>query len=79
MNSVYQMSILETETASNKTQGVVLALVAAEPYDVSSPPRETETLRTLRMYNLASLINLAKWAISQRVQGPTGFDLSVLS
>lgn len=62
-DSVYQMSMLEIQSAENATpQGVVLAL--AGPIAESS--RDHETMRTLRMYNLASLISLAKWTISQQ-------------
>lgn len=57
------MSLLEVENIGESTpQGVVLALVGSE-----SEGKEHDGLRTLRMYNLASLISLAKWAISQKV------------
>lgn len=60
------MSILEAEsTGDGVQQGVVLALVGSEPNDYS--PRDQEPARTLRMYNLASLISLAKSTISQQV------------
>ncbi|KZT71553.1 hypothetical protein DAEQUDRAFT_763780 [Daedalea quercina L-15889] len=61
---VYQMSVLEMESTGQGTpQGVVLALVGPVPEDLS---REQEGVRTLRMYNLASLVSLAKWAIAQK-------------
>ncbi|KAH9938111.1 uncharacterized protein B0H18DRAFT_1080888 [Fomitopsis serialis] len=50
---VYQMS------------GVVLALVGPVPDETS---KEQEGIRTLRMYNLASLVSIAKWAIAQKGQ-----------
>lgn len=59
---VYQMSILEVEDTGESTpQGVLLALVGPETEN------EQEPVRTLRMYNLASIISLAKWAVSQKV------------
>ncbi|KAJ7167806.1 hypothetical protein C8R46DRAFT_950927 [Mycena filopes] len=59
--SVFQMSILELDNAS----GVVLMLVGPEP---ESPLAESG--RTVRMYNLASLISLAKWAIANKGAHP---------
>ncbi|ETW84114.1 hypothetical protein HETIRDRAFT_381493 [Heterobasidion irregulare TC 32-1] len=60
---VYQMSLLEVEdTGEGTPQGVVLALVGPE---VDSP-KDQEPPRTLRMYNLSSLISLAKWAMSEK-------------
>lgn len=57
------MSILEVEDTGESTpQGVLLALVGSEP------DNEQECVRTLRMYNLASIISLAKWTISQKVR-----------
>lgn len=64
---VYQMSILEAvSTGQGTPQGVVLALVGP----VVDWSKEQEGIRTLRMYNLASLISLAKWAIAQKGQHP---------
>ena len=61
------MSILEIESIGEGTpQGVVLVLVGPE---VESP-RDQESFRTLRMYNLASLISLAMYTISQEVHLP---------
>lgn len=58
------MSLLEVEdTGEGTPQGVVLALVGPE---VDSP-KDQEPPRTLRMYNLSSLISLAKWAMSEKV------------
>ncbi len=58
------MSILESESTGEGTpQGVVLALVSTE----SDSSKEQESPRILRMYNLASLVSLAKWASTQKV------------
>ncbi|KAF7335275.1 hypothetical protein MSAN_02338200 [Mycena sanguinolenta] len=58
---VFQMSILELDNAS----GVVLMLVGPEP---ESPlVKDSECQRTVRMYNLGSLISLAKWAVANKV------------
>ena len=67
--SVYQMSVLEMESTGQGTpQGVVLALVGSV---IDDPSKEQEGIRTLRMYNLASLVSLAKWAIAQKVSRPS--------
>ncbi|KAJ7055076.1 hypothetical protein C8F01DRAFT_1160971 [Mycena amicta] len=58
--SVFQMSILELDNAN----GVVLMLVA--PETETPVGKETEAHRTVRMYNLASLISLAKWAVANK-------------
>ena len=64
LSSVFQMSFLELESVGDGTpQGVVLALVGPD----SNSPRDQEGVRSLRMYNLASLVSLAKWAITQKV------------
>jgi hypothetical protein len=58
------MSLLELESATERgLDGVVLALVGGDPLS----PREGDGGRVIRMYNLASLISLAKWAMSDRV------------
>ncbi|KAF8914340.1 hypothetical protein CPB84DRAFT_1721306 [Gymnopilus junonius] len=60
--SVLQMSILETEDHGSGTpQGVVLVIVGP-----SQDSSDHEAPRTARMYNLASLISLARWAIAQK-------------
>ncbi len=62
--SVHQMTILESESTGEGTpQGVVLALVSSE----GDTSKDQENPRTLRMYNLASLVSLAKWATTQKV------------
>lgn len=59
------MSLLEVEeSGEGSPQGVVLLLVGPE---LDSPLSKEESLRTLRMYNLASLTSLAKWTIAQKV------------
>lgn len=64
--SVYQLSLLEVEDIGEGTpQGVVLALVGPEPDSPSA--RDTESTRSLRMYNLKSLSSLARWAVAQKV------------
>lgn len=65
---VYQMSVLEHEDIGEGTpQGVVLALVGPDPDAPCASSGHQESIRTLRMYNLASLTNLAKWTIAQKV------------
>lgn len=77
--SVHQMTILESESTGEGTpQGVVLALVSSE----ADSSRDQEHHRMLRMYNLASLVSLAKWTITQRVStciafSPQCSDISV--
>jgi hypothetical protein len=51
------------ETGESTPQGVVLLLVGTDLEN----GKEQEFSRNLRMYNLASLISLAKWAISPKV------------
>jgi hypothetical protein len=65
--SVFQMTLLEVEDIGESTpQGVALFLVGCDPEN----GKEQESMRILRMYNLASLISLAKWAISRKVRRP---------
>ncbi|KAA1466563.1 hypothetical protein DENSPDRAFT_831416 [Dentipellis sp. KUC8613] len=64
---VYQLSIVECEDIGESIpQGVVLALVGSE----SEHSKDPDGVRSLRMYNLASLISLAKWAVSQKGAHP---------
>lgn len=63
------MSLLETEdNGSGVPQGVVLLAIVGPSLEGTNAGKETEAGRTARMYNLASLANLAGWAISQKVQ-----------
>lgn len=69
-SSVLQMDMLEMDTRSSAgSQGVVLMLLAP---DADTAYREGETTRSLRMYNLTSLISLAKWAVNQQVGSACG-------
>ncbi|EGN92045.1 hypothetical protein SERLA73DRAFT_173171 [Serpula lacrymans var. lacrymans S7.3] len=68
--AVYQMSVLESEDSGEGTpKGVVLVLVGPDT-DTPSTNHEKESIRTLRMYNLASLTSLAKWTIAQQSARP---------
>jgi hypothetical protein len=61
--SVFQMLELD------HTSGVVLMLVGPEP---DSPlAKDPEYQRTVRMYTLASLVSLAKWAVANKVPFPS--------
>lgn len=76
--AVYQLSLLEYEdTGESAPQGVVLALVGPELDDSSSSGALQESPRSLRMYKLASLTSLAKWAIAHQDAQPV--DLHRLS
>lgn len=67
--SVFQMSLLEVEAGPDgMPQGVVLVLVGSDA-DVHFP-KDADTIRSLRMYNLSSLISLARWTISQKDTNP---------
>jgi hypothetical protein len=70
------MSLLEVEEIGDGSpQGVVLFLVGSELEN----GKEQESNRILRMYNLASLISLAKWAISNKVCRPSSLrDTTIL-
>ncbi|KAJ3719387.1 hypothetical protein C8R42DRAFT_673692 [Lentinula raphanica] len=68
---VYQMSLLEMEHDARGTpQGVVLLLVGPDVDSPSTSSKDPESHRVLRMYNLTSLISLAKWAINQKDARP---------
>ncbi|KAJ3487299.1 hypothetical protein NLJ89_g11728 [Agrocybe chaxingu] len=74
---VYQMAVLEVEENGTGTpQGVVLAIVGPSP-DSPTVGKEPEILRTPRMYNLGSLISLARWTIAQK--GARPLDLHKMS
>ena len=70
------MSLLEVEDIGESTpQGVALFLVGCDPEN----GKEQESMRVLRMYNLSSLISLAKWAISRKVHRPLFIVQPILS
>ncbi|KAG2349236.1 hypothetical protein BDR05DRAFT_410241 [Suillus weaverae] len=76
--AVYQLSLLEYEDAGESApQGVILALVGPELEDSPSSGAQQESPRCLRMYKLASLTSLARWAIAHRDAQPV--DLRRLS
>ncbi len=69
------MSLLEMEdNGSGTPQGVVLVIVGPSP-DPHAPTKDTDISKTARLYNLAGLINLARWSISQRVSSTRLRDL----
>ena len=73
---MHQMSILESESTGEGTpQGVVLALVSIE----DSSPKEQESMRMLRMYNLSSLISLAKYYSTQKVSSLSTHQVLICS
>ena len=73
--SVLQMSLLEVEDIGESSpHGVVLCLVSSD----SDNGKEQESNRILRMYNLSSLISLAKWAISHKVCQPLLVETTML-
>jgi hypothetical protein len=64
--SVFQMNILEEDDGETGHQDVVLALV--RPSSTYSPfSKESESLRSVRMYSLTSLVSLANWILAQPV------------
>lgn len=59
------MDYLEVENIGEELpQGVVLFLCGP---DHETSAKDLDSLRSLRMYNLTSLINLARWAARQKV------------
>ena len=67
-SSVFQLELLEfQDTGDGTPHGVVLALVGAE-VDCFQNGKERDVLRSIRMYNLASLTSLARWAVTQKVR-----------
>lgn len=77
-SSILQLSILEHASAgaSRTPQGVVLALVSVETPESSAKAEEPP--RTLRMYNLASLVSLVRWTTAQPVRERSTVSLPVL-
>lgn len=73
--SVFEMSLLEVEDVGESSpHGVALFLVGSD----SDNGKEQESNRILRMYNLSSLISLAKWAISHKVRHPLLIEPTML-
>lgn len=63
--SVFQLELLEfQDTGDGTPHGVVLALIGAEVEVANS--KEHDVVRSIRMYNLASLTSLARWAVTQK-------------
>lgn len=67
---VYQLALLEHEQRSTDgtPQGVILALVGAEPPEGGSEKDGKESHRTVRMYNLSSLASITRWATARQVR-----------
>jgi len=62
------MSILESEDHGYGTpQGVVLMIVGPA-LEYATTSKESELMKTARMYNLGSLISLARWTIAQKAR-----------
>lgn len=66
---VYQLALLEygQDSASSTPQGVILALVGAEPPEGGSEKDNKEPHKVIRMYNLASLASITSWVTSGKV------------
>ncbi|CAE7224700.1 unnamed protein product [Rhizoctonia solani] len=68
---VWQMALLESQDmGGSNPQGTVLALVGAEANDTAVDRKGSEPLRTIRMYNLASLTSLVKWSVTGKEAHP---------
>ncbi|KAB5596339.1 hypothetical protein CTheo_324 [Ceratobasidium theobromae] len=68
---VWQMSLLESQDLSGPNpQGTVLVLVGAEANESMVDRKGAEPVRTLRMYNLASLTSLVKWSVTRKDAHP---------
>ena len=66
--SIFQLELLEFQDSGDGTpHGVVLALIGAEVDSIQNG-RERDVVRSIRMYNLASLTSLARWAVTQKVR-----------
>jgi hypothetical protein len=66
---VWQMTLLESQDlGGSNPQGTVLALVGAEASETTVDRKGTEPVRTIRMYNLASLTSLVKWSVTRKVR-----------
>ncbi|CCO33961.1 hypothetical protein BN14_08050 [Rhizoctonia solani AG-1 IB] len=68
---VWQMTLLESQDlGGSNPQGTVLALVGAEASETAVDRKGTEPVRTIRMYNLASLTSLVKWSVTRKDAHP---------
>ncbi|KAG9104722.1 hypothetical protein FRC06_011616 [Ceratobasidium sp. 370] len=68
---VWQLALLETQDMGGPSpQGTVLALVGAEVNDNTIDRKGVEPVRTIRMYNLASLTSLVKWCVTKKDAHP---------
>ncbi|CAE6468462.1 unnamed protein product [Rhizoctonia solani] len=68
---VWQMALLESQDmGGSNPQGTVLALVGAEANETAVDRKGSEPLRTIRMYNLASLTSLVKWSVTGKEAHP---------
>lgn len=65
---VWQLELLETHGMDGPNpQGTVLALVGADTNEAVTDRKGAEPMRTIRMYNLASLTSLVKWSVTRKV------------
>lgn len=65
---VWQLELLETHGMGGPNpQGTVLALVGADTNENAVDRKGVEPMRTIRMYNLASLASLVKWSVTGKV------------
>ncbi|KAH7343385.1 hypothetical protein B0J17DRAFT_642193 [Rhizoctonia solani] len=68
---VWQMALLESQDSLSATpQGTVLVLVGAEASETAMDRKGAEPVRTIRMYNLASLTSLVKWSVTGKDAHP---------
>ncbi|CAE6411957.1 unnamed protein product [Rhizoctonia solani] len=68
---VWQMALLESQDlGGSNPQGTVLALVGADANETAADRKGAEPVRTIRMYNLASLTSLVKWSVTRRDTHP---------
>jgi hypothetical protein len=65
---VWQMALLESRDLGGPSpQGTVLVLIGAEASETAVDRKGAEPVRTIRMYNLASLTSLVKWSVTRKV------------
>ncbi|KAG9089659.1 hypothetical protein FS749_001154, partial [Ceratobasidium sp. UAMH 11750] len=68
---VWQLALLETQDMGGPSpQGTVLALVGADVNENAIDRKGMEPVRTIRMYNLASLTSLVKWCVTKKDAQP---------